>query len=423
MNAPFTDTFRNFIARIRYVWARLVKDLFFLNRRNWKWISAASLLLILLFVVGNLIFHLGSLNFWWMLVAALIVAAFPIMYGGMIKIGLIIARRIPVHASWLLFAAGALFFIYFNVPIKGLLILLFYILFTFIFIAGALSNLTDHSWKQFSRTKKLLNIFFLCVGISNLVVTTYFLSHPGRAREVVTDAGLEAKYLVDPLELPDPSPPGEHSFSLTSYGAGSDKHRKEFGGEVPILSGTVDGDAFLEGWDRIPGRLRTSYWGFGPEELPLKGRVWMPDGQGPFPMVLILHGNHFDRDFSDPGYAYLGEHLASNGYLAVSVDENFLNLGLTNFNHSLEEENDARGWLLLKHLELLRNWSGDSTSAFYKKADTGQVILIGHSRGGEAVSIAACFNTLSYYPDDASERFDFNFGIKGIVAIAQVDGQ
>jgi len=423
MYAPFKDTLSNFIAGVRYVWATLTKDLFCLNRRNWKWISAASLLVILLFVAGNMVFHLGSLNLWWMLIAGLIAAAFPIMYGGMIKTGLVIARRIPVHAGWLLFSAGALFFIYFSLPLKGVFILLFYILFTFIFIAGALSNILSQGWKQLHRRKRLLNIFFLCVGVSNLIVATIFLVFPGREQALYSDADREVLHPVGQLALPDPSQPGAFGVDLLTYGAGSDKHRKEFGETVPILSGTVDGSVFLGGWDRLPGRLRSAFWGFGPGELPLNGRVWMPEGTGPFPVILIVHGNHFDRDFSDAGYAYLAEHLASHGYLAVSVDENFLNHGLTDFNHSLEEENDARGWLLLKHLELLRSWNSDSASVFFGKADTGQVILVGHSRGGEAVSIAACFNELPCFPDDASEKFDFGFGIRGIVAIAPVDGQ
>ena len=51
------------------------------------------------------------------------------------------------------------------------------------------------------------------------------------------------------------------------------------------------------------------------------------------------------------------------------------------------------------------------------------IVLIGHSRGGEAVANAAAFNKLSYYPDDASLEFRFGYGIKGIISIAPVDGQ
>jgi hypothetical protein len=71
--------------------------------------------------------------------------------------------------------------------------------------------------------------------------------------------------------------------------------------------------------------LRSRYWGFDAANLPLKGRVCYPDGDGPFPLALIVHGNHFMMNDSDPGYDYLGELLAIRGVILVSVDQNFLN--------------------------------------------------------------------------------------------------
>lgn len=52
-----------------------------------------------------------------------------------------------------------------------------------------------------------------------------------------------------------------------------------------------------------------------------------------------------------------------------------------------------------------------------------KIAIIGHSRGGEAVTHAALFNKLRHYPDDAREVFNFNFNIGAVVAIAPVDGQ
>jgi len=144
--------------------------------------------------------------------------------------------------------------------------------------------------------------------------------------------------------------------------------------------------------------------------------VWYPQGDGPFPLVLIVHGNHDMKDFSDPGYGYLGQHLASRGFILVSVDENFIN-------GNLRGENDGRGWLLLEHLRHWRVWNDSLGSPFYHKVDMGNIALMGHSRGGEAVAVAAAFNRLSHYPDDATLKFNYNFDIKSIVAIAPVDGQ
>jgi hypothetical protein len=132
------------------------------------------------------------------------------------------------------------------------------------------------------------------------------------------------------------------------------------------------------------------------------------------------------EEFSDSGYAYLGEHLASHGFLPVSVDENFLNSSYADMidpdDPSIGTETDARAWLLLEHLRLWRDWMSDENHTLYGKADLTRIALIGHSRGGEAVAHAAAFNRLSHYPDDATLAFDYRFDIGGIIAIAPVDG-
>lgn len=215
------------------------------------------------------------------------------------------------------------------------------------------------------------------------------------------------------LNVADPSARGPHAVRTLFYGSGTDKHRPEFRDSVTMKTGTVDGSKLAS----VPGqagRDRTKYWGFGFNKMPLNGRVWYPDGDGPFPLVLIVHGNHSMTDYSDPGYGYLGELLASRGFIMVSVDENFLNGGIRG-------ENDARGWMLLQHV---KQWKAFNDSGPMKgKVDLRNVALMGHSRGGEAVAVASAFNRLKHYPDDASLTFDFNYDIKSLVAIAPVDGQ
>jgi hypothetical protein len=144
--------------------------------------------------------------------------------------------------------------------------------------------------------------------------------------------------------------------------------------------------------------------------------VWYPEGPGPFPLVLIVHGNHNPLDYSDPGYGYLGELLASRGFILVSEDENFIN-------GNLRGESDGRAWMLLKHIENWKRWNDSSAGPFSHKVDMNNIGIMGHSRGGEAVVIAASFNRLSHYPDDANIKFNFNYNIKSVFAIAPVDGQ
>jgi flagellar biosynthesis protein FliQ/dienelactone hydrolase len=231
------------------------------------------------------------------------------------------------------------------------------------------------------------------------------------------------------LDLPNPGLPGDYKVLTLTYGSGKDIHRPEFGAGADLVSRSVDGAKLIDNWDGLSGWLRTSYWGFDATELPLQARVWYPQGDGPFPLVLIVHGNHSMEDYSDPGYGYLGELLASRGIIFASVDENFLNSSISAWveiyedRPGLKEENDARGWLLLEHLAQWRDWNSEPGHHFYNRVDIDRVALIGHSRGGEAVGIAASFNSLARYPDDASQEFDFGFNLRGVIAIAPVDGQ
>jgi hypothetical protein len=218
---------------------------------------------------------------------------------------------------------------------------------------------------------------------------------------------------------PDPSLPGTYRTEFLTYGAGENRRRPEFGTERDLESRSVDATAMLPEWKEFKKRMRESYWGFGLADAPLNGLVWTPLGEGPFPLVLIVHGNHGMEDFSDSGYTYLGELLASRGFITVSVDQNFING--TWSGDFRGKEMPARAWLLLKQLVLWRDWSGDPQHRFYRKADLDNVALMGHSRGGEAVSIAFAYNQLAHFPDDATVGFDFGFGIRSLVAIAQVD--
>ncbi|HEX6133507.1 MAG TPA: hypothetical protein VFZ24_06075 [Longimicrobiales bacterium] len=216
------------------------------------------------------------------------------------------------------------------------------------------------------------------------------------------------------LDAPDPSRTGPHAVRFMYYGSGTDRNRPEYRDSVTLKTEPVDASKLLD--LGTSAKSRNAYWGFTPSKMPLNARVWYPEGDGPFPVVLIAHGNHNMKDFSDPGYAWIGELLASRGYIVASLDMNFINGGIRG-------ENDARGWFFLKHLEQLRKWNGADGNPFSGRVDLDNVALIGHSRGGEAVGHAAAFNTLTHYPDNANVRFDFGFGIRSIIAIAPVDGQ
>ncbi|MGZ8456303.1 MAG: hypothetical protein ACXWZ4_06865 [Gemmatirosa sp.] len=217
------------------------------------------------------------------------------------------------------------------------------------------------------------------------------------------------------LAAPDPGARGPYAVRTLTYGSGTDRRRAGFRDSVTMRTRSVDASPFVS-MEPAVAKSRRKYWGFDAKAFPINGRVWYPEGPGPFPLVLVVHGNHDPKDFSDPGYAYLGEHLASRGFILASVDENFLNGALRN-------ENDARGWMLLEHLKAWRGFADSVNTPLGGKVDLRNIALMGHSRGGEAVAVAAAFNRLKRYPDDATVTFDYGFDIKALVAIAPVDGQ
>jgi dienelactone hydrolase len=225
---------------------------------------------------------------------------------------------------------------------------------------------------------------------------------------------------VPALDLPDPSLPGPYRVVAATYGSGQPSRRPEFAGDATWRTGTVDASGILDRPDGIASLYADLVWGFDTDALPLNGLAWYAeDSDEPMPVVLIVHGNHAAGDYSDPGYAYLAEHLASHGMLAVSVDENFLN-GDAFFDYE-GTEIGIRAYLLLSHLDVLRGWNEDPSHRLHGRLDFDRVALIGHSRGGEAAALAATL--------EAGDRqiggmppAPTGFGIRGVVAIAPSDG-
>ncbi len=259
-------------------------------------------------------------------------------------------------------------------------------------------------------------------GLLILVLVGVFLGWQGRPARPPIYAAAQNLTHIPVLALPNPAEPGGMPSAMLTYGSGNDKRRPEYGGGAALLTPTVDGSLLLEGWSG----LRTAYWGFSPAELPLNARVWYPQAEGRFPLVIAVHGNHPMEEYSESGYDYLGELLASRGFIFVAVDENFLNIsawGDVWFFNSLKGESDARGWLVLEHLRQWRAWNEQPGNPFYQRVDLNRIALIGHSRGGEAIVIAAAFNQLPYYPDNAALKFDYGFDIRSLIALAPADGQ
>ena len=158
------------------------------------------------------------------------------------------------------------------------------------------------------------------------------------------------------LDHANPALPGPHDVLTLYYGSGTDKNRAEYCDSVAIVTQPVDASKLVDLGSSA--KSRNKYWGFPPDSFPVNACVWYPDDPGPHPLVLVAHGNHNMRDFSDPGYDWLGELLGSRGYILASVDMNFINGGIRG-------ENDGRGWLLPKHLQAWQRFNEDPDGPFH----------------------------------------------------------
>ncbi len=281
----------------------------------------------------------------------------------------------------------------------------------YVIVLGALIGTAAFLYKR-GRTA-----FFLSFSVIVLVV------HGSLLYFTLTD-GKEGQW---PLSLSDaesalenPAKEGSYPIQHFTYGSGEDKQREEYT-DVMFQTHTVNMSPFIVHPKGLNKWYREWFWGFNLNSAPLNGRVWMPQGEDEeFPLVLIVHGNHNMADFSDDGYAYLGELLASKGYIVVSVDQNFINSGKTGH---IGWDNAGRAWLLLKHLELWQTWNTDKAHALFNKVDMDNIALIGHSRGGEAISIASMFNELDRFPNNAKIGLNFDFSIKSLIGLSPGDGR
>ena len=203
---------------------------------------------------------------------------------------------------------------------------------------------------------------------------------------------------------------------------------------------------------------------YGGGATDLRGIIYTPSPNnhsdlkdGAYPLVVLLHGNHGTcgqptagdepRDDSGSqfttdgacerdgytvevpsylGYSYLAEHLASHGFIVVSINANRGITGVADGPINDKFLIEARGRLVLKHLAWLRQWhDGKRNSAedvgldLKGKIDFNHVGLMGHSRGGEGMRAA-----YEFYANQDAKSYAADVGpmkIEGILEFAPVD--
>jgi len=221
-------------------------------------------------------------------------------------------------------------------------------------------------------------------------------------------------------ELRNPGLPGIEEFDTLIYGspplaypAALSQYALYNTPDPAYVTGRINVSAFANLGAATP-------WPFTNTNVPLNGHICIPRGRGPFPLAVFAHGNHNPFENSTPGYLYLCQLLASHGIIAATIDVNFLNG--SNFG-----ENDARAIVHLEHLKQFRSWNNTAGHPLQGKVDLDRILIVGHSRGGEAVGHASFFNRLAAIGpvvlDGSAGLGPYRFGLSAAAAIAPTDRQ
>ena len=190
----------------------------------------------------------------------------------------------------------------------------------------------------------------------------------------------------------------------------------DYGTEEGLVSDTVSLTSFVSrSSDKENGAYAGWYLDYPLSAVPLVGRVWYPVEAENCPVLFIAHGNHEITVDSYLGYDYLGEYLASHGYVVVSTDHNACNL--------LYNENDGRAVLLLEHIGQVLQYNETAGNPLAGKIDPDNIAIGGHSRGGEMAATAYLFNQYDRYPENGSVTFDYHYSIRSVIAIAPTVNQ
>ncbi|CAF4977163.1 unnamed protein product [Rotaria sp. Silwood1] len=294
-----------------------------------------------------------------------------------------------------------------------------------IFIGGITTTILYRS-----KLLKVISCLLSAIGCIGVILILWFY--------LIDGYNMKIEVMISSERFPnnitnDPSLNGNYSYSFLTYGSGFDE-RIDYGIKALIKTPTIDLSSIIK-----ISSFNKKAFKYNESALPLNGRIWYPtNNTGPYSVVLMVHGNHMSTDSSEIGYEYLGTMLASQGFIAVSIDENFLNLAPSlssteygrmskikqyDVGGSSKPEFIARAIIILETLKQLRLWNKQKTNQFYNKLDLSNIGLMGHSRGGEAIVIAYVLNKLKVLPDYPTNISfnDYNFGIKALFSVSGTD--
>lgn len=245
-------------------------------------------------------------------------------------------------------------------------------------------------------------LFWIITPATCLVLTggIFFISCKGFARDNVK------KYFDMQGQLTSVPEGFEKSISKGSYEVETFTYGYK-DSDIAAATTDISGYANRNGFD---GKVKKFFFKYDLSEVPVAGKIWLPENVEKAPVLFIIHGNHEYPVKSYLGYDYLGEFLASWGYAMVSVDEQCCN--------DLWGENDGRAILLLENIKKIREQNSWKESPLYNKFDMENIVLAGHSRGGEAIATAQYFNKSERLVDNGNTMLGYDFNIKGLIAIS-----
>ncbi|WP_241004339.1 alpha/beta hydrolase [Conexibacter sp. SYSU D00693] len=166
--------------------------------------------------------------------------------------------------------------------------------------------------------------------------------------------------------------------------------------------------------------------------VQLRGSLYFPAARStPSPIIVLVHGNHGSCDTgsapnctafkrNDRGYAYLGENLASWGYTVLSLDQDQL---MYYQDQSQGKGMHQRRTLIAGALDMLYaanqapladEGPNGINGRLVGKLDFSRIGLMGHSRGGDAVTSFIDYNRTRPEPGR-------RYALRGVISLAPVD--
>jgi hypothetical protein len=196
----------------------------------------------------------------------------------------------------------------------------------------------------------------------------------------------------------DAAMPADHNYYRVVTVVVVDTEELDGGATEPLHAYSIAASDYDLRDQSVPGvSFLTTLYGVGRRPVDLTA--------GPFPLIVLLHGNHgicrwgtddycetsTDHDCHYPGgtttpnaegMAFQAETLAAQGYIAVTISGNAMNCR--------DDYIPQRTQLILEHIRRWKGWNEASADPFGAQfvgaVDMNRVGLVGHSRGGDAAS-------------------------------------